>query len=47
MGAGVADSRAHTDWAHTALALLDVAAVEKELRGSVEAFPVPGQWQLR
>lgn len=31
MGAGVADSRAHTDWAHTALALLDVAAVEKEM----------------
>lgn len=39
MGAGVADSGAHTDWAHTALALLDVAAAEKEMRESVEAFP--------
>lgn len=33
-------------WAHTALALLNVTAVAKEMRGSVEAFPDPGQQQL-
>lgn len=33
-------------WAHTALALLNVTAVAKEMWGSVDTFPVPGQQQL-
>lgn len=35
----MADSRAHTDWAHIALALLDVAAVEKEMHCGGISWP--------